>query len=32
MQLFPEVMEWIFGHNNGMSVYVLLLEDMGKWM
>ena len=32
MQLFPKVMEWIFGHNNGMSVYVMLSEEVGEWM
>ena len=32
MQLFSGVMEWIFGQNNGMSAYVVLLQEMGEWI
>ena len=28
----PQIMEWIFGKEKGMSVYVAVAEDVGKWI
>ena len=30
--LFPEIMEWIFGLDNGFSVYAYVSEDDGSWV
>ena len=32
VQLYPEIMEWIFGKDNGFSVYAKLSEDTSKWV
>ena len=29
---FPKVMEWIFGEDNGSSVYANIGKDVAKWM
>ena len=31
-QLYPEIMEWIFGVDNGFSVYAKVTEDVGSWV
>ena len=32
MKMFPDIMEWIFGDHNGFPGYVMLSEELGKWM
>ena len=32
MQLYPEIMEWIFGVDNGFSVYAKVSEDASRWI
>ena len=32
MQLYPEIMEWIFGVDNGFSVYAKVSEDTSRWI
>ena len=32
VQLFPEIMDSIFGVDNGFSVYVKISEDVGRWV
>ena len=32
VQLFPEIMDWIFGMDNGFSVYAKVSEDVGSWV
>ena len=32
VQLFPDIMEWIFGVDNGFSVYAKVTEDVGSWV
>ena len=32
LKMFPEIMEWIFGDNSGHPGYVMLSEELGKWM
>ena len=27
---FPEIMQWIFGEDNGISIYVRINEELGK--
>ena len=29
-QLFPEIIEWVFGLDNGFSVYAKISEDVGS--
>ena len=29
---FPEMFMWIFGDDNGLSVFVKFTEDLGKWV
>ena len=29
---FPELIQWIFGHGDGISIYVRSNEELGKWM
>ena len=31
IQWFPEMIEWIFGVNNGFQVYVMTTEELGGW-
>ena len=32
MKLFPKLMEWIFGDYSGFPGYVMLSEELGKWL
>ena len=32
MRWFPEIIEWIFGENKGVQVYVSIAEDLGGWL
>ena len=29
---FPEVMQWIFGEDNGFQNYVLIQKSLGEWL
>ena len=28
----PEIIQWIFGEENGFSTYIRINEDLGKWI
>ena len=30
MQWFPEMIEWIFGHNNGFQIYISIALEVGN--
>ena len=30
IRLFPSIMKWIFGTENGLSVYIKLVREFGK--
>ena len=32
IQLFPTIMEWIFGEDNGFSTYANIFNDLGDWV
>ena len=32
IQLFPTIMEWIFGEDNGSSTYANIVNELGQWM
>ena len=32
IQWFPQVMEFIFGEDNGSSVFVKMTKEFGRWM
>ena len=32
IQLFPTIMKWIFGGDNGSPAYVNILGDIGGWL
>ena len=32
MQWYPEMMEWIFGVNNGTPEYVNIVKGFGRWV
>ena len=32
MKLFPELMEWIFGDNNGMQGYLSIAKTTGRYL
>ena len=32
MKLFPELMEWIFGDNNGMQGYLSIAKIIGRYL
>ena len=32
IQIFPTIMKWIFGDDNGSPAYVHILGDMGGWL
>ena len=29
---FPNIIDWMYGENNGCSVFSALLEDVGRWV
>ena len=29
---FPEIIQWLFGDDSGFSVFVLINEELGKWI
>ena len=31
IKLFPDMIEWIFGNQDGSSGYALISEELGKW-
>ena len=31
MQWYPEIIEWIFGTNNGFPSYVTIANHLGRW-
>ena len=32
IQFFPTIMEWIFGEDNGPSIYTNIVNDLGEWV
>ena len=32
MQWFPQIVDWIFGEDNGDSVYIKIDESFGEWI
>ena len=32
LRWFPEIMKWIFGAENEISVYVQISQDLGRWV
>ena len=32
IQWFPEIIEWIFGKDNGSPGYIVFWEELGKWI
>ena len=32
IQIFPIIMEWIFGEENGSSTYTNIFNDLGEWV
>ena len=32
LRWFPEIMEWIFGAENEISVYVRISQDLDRWV
>ena len=32
MQLFPDILGWIFGEDNGSSNYAKVAKEFGRWM
>ena len=30
MQWFPQIIDWIFGEDNGNSVYIMIKQSLGK--
>ena len=31
IQWFPQIMQWIFGEDNGFQTYVIIAVDLGRW-
>ena len=29
---FPEIIQWLFGDDGGFSVFVLINDELGKWI
>ena len=32
MRWFPEIIEWIFGHDNAYQGYLKIVKELGKWI
>ena len=32
MRLFPEIIDWMYGEDNGFQVFVSVIEQIGGWM
>ena len=29
---FPQITQWILGEENGFQIYILIAEDLGRWV
>ena len=29
---FPQITQWILGEENGFQIYILIVEDLGRWV